>query len=168
MRLKTIYLALGSNVGDRAANLKHAIAALQRAGLSSIRESPIYETAPLLLEDQPWFLNQVLEAKTSLFPRQLLHLAQGIERDLGRERTILNGPRVIDIDLLLYGRVVMTSTELTVPHPRMADRRFVLQPLADLAPQLKHPLLKRSMTDLLDATKSQNVKPYRPAEAAGL
>ena len=162
MRLKTVYLALGSNLGDREANLRLAIRALARTSIEIVRASSIYETAPMLFEDQPWFLNQVVEAKTSLFPRQLLHCAQEVERQLGRKRTIANGPRIIDIDILLYGRTVMTSDELTLPHPRMAERRFVLEPLAELAPRLKHPVLKRSMSELLAGTKSQNVKPYVP------
>ena len=162
-RLKTAYLALGSNLGDREENLKHAILTLARPTMEIVRTSSIFETAPMLLEDQPWFLNQVVEAKTSLFPRQLLHCAQEVERQLGRKPAIANGPRIIDVDLLLYGRAIMASAELTLPHPRMAERRFVLEPLAELAPRLKHPVLKRSMADLLAATLFQNVKLYRPA-----
>ena len=164
VRLKTVYLALGSNLGDRERNLRQAIVLLARPGIEIARASSIVETAPMLLEDQPWFLNQVVEAKTNLFPRQLLHCAQDVERQMGRKRTIANGPRVIDVDILLYGRTVMDSLELTLPHPRMAERRFVLEPLAELAPRLRHPVLKRSMIDLLAATESQKVKPYRPAE----
>ena len=165
MRLKTAYLALGSNLGDREHNLKQAIETLARPALELIRASSIYETAPMLLEDQPWFLNQVLEIKTSLFPRQLLHATQDVEHQLGRKRTVANGPRVIDVDILLYGKVIMDSTELTIPHPRMTERRFVLEPLAELAPRLRHPVSKRTMLDLLSATKAQNIKPYK---AAGL
>ena len=168
MRLKTVYLALGSNLGDREANLRKAIVTLARPSIELVRASSIYETAPMLLEEQPWFLNQVVEVKTSLFPRQLLHCAQEVERQLGRKRTIANGPRIIDIDILLYGRTVMASYELTVPHPRMAERRFVLEPLAELAPRLRHPVLKRSMSELLAGTKAQNLKPYVPVESAGL
>ena len=162
MSLKTAYLALGSNLGDRYANLQQAIRILERPAIEIARMSSVFETAPMLLEDQPWFLNQVIEVKTSLFPRQLLHAAQDVERQLGRKRTIANGPRSIDVDLLIYGRTVMTCDELTLPHPRMAERRFVLEPLAELAPRLKHPVLKRLMTDLLAATQSQNIKPYKP------
>ena len=163
MRLKTVYLALGSNLGDREQNLQRAIETLNQTGIQILRASSIYETAPMLFEDQPWFLNQILEAKTSLFPRQLLHAAKDVERDLGRKRTIANGPRVIDVDILLYGRTVMTSAELTLPHPRMTERRFVLEPLSELAPKLRHPVSKRTILELLGATKTQNVKPYIPA-----
>jgi len=153
--VKTVYLALGSNLGDREKNLQQAIQALE-----VVRQSSIYETAPMLLEDQPWFLNQVVEIKTSLFPRQLLHHTQDIERVLGRKRTIVNGPRSIDIDILLYGQTIMSSDELTIPHPGMAQRRFVLEPLAELASTLRHPVLKRTIAQLLAGTKEQNVRPY--------
>ena len=161
--MKTAYLALGSNLGDREKNLDLALKALANPAIELVRSSSIYETAPMLLENQPWFLNQVAEVKTSLFPRQLLHAMQDIERQLGRKRTIPNGPRLIDIDLLLYGRTVMSSAELTVPHPRMAERRFVLEPLSELAPRLRHPVLKRTMLELLSATKQQDVRPYKSA-----
>jgi 2-amino-4-hydroxy-6-hydroxymethyldihydropteridine diphosphokinase len=161
MALKTVYLALGSNLGDRRQNLMQAIAALESAKVEIVRQSSIYETAPMLLEDQPWFLNQVIEVKTRLFPRQLLHTAQEIERRIGRRRTVAYGPRVIDIDILLYGRTVMSTDELTIPHPRMTERRFVLEPLSELAPRLRHPVLKRSIAELLAATKAQSVKLYK-------
>src|SRR4051794_14841201 len=118
MRLKTAYLALGSNLGNREANLESARQALAKRGIEIVRASSIYETAPQLLEDQPWFLNQVVEIKTGLFPRQLLHACQDVERQLGRTRTIRNGPRIIDVDVLLYGSTIMQSDELTLPHPR--------------------------------------------------
>lgn len=168
MRSKTVYLALGSNLGDREANLQQAIAALERTPIEIVSQSSIYETAPMLLEDQPWFLNQVIEAKTTLFPRQLLHRTQQIEHELGRKRIIANGPRTVDIDILLYGRTVMSSPQLTIPHPRMTERRFVLEPLAELAPKLRHPLLKRTMMELLDTTKCQQVSRYRPPGPPGL
>jgi 2-amino-4-hydroxy-6-hydroxymethyldihydropteridine diphosphokinase len=164
VRLKTAYLALGSNLGDREENLKQAILLLKGPTIEILRASSIFETAPMLLEDQPWFLNQVIEAKTSLFPRQLLHAAQDVERQLGRKRTIANGPRSIDVDLLFYGRTIMVSEELTLPHPHMAERRFVLEPLAQLAPQMRHPVSKRTITELLAATRSQNVKLYAPSK----
>jgi 2-amino-4-hydroxy-6-hydroxymethyldihydropteridine diphosphokinase len=133
-----------------------------------VRRSSIYETAPMLIEDQPWFLNQVIEARTGLFPRQLLHATQAVERRLGRKRLVANGPRTIDIDILLYGRTVMTSDELTIPHPRMSERRFVLEPLVEIAPELRHPVSKKRIADLLAAAKSQDVKPFRGSRPRGL
>src|SRR5689334_14349704 len=106
MLQKTVHLALGSNLGDREGHLEKAIRALAGPALTILRQSSIYETAPMLLENQPWFLNQVIEVKTTLFPRQLLHYVKEIELSLGRKRTIINGPRSIDIDILLYGRTV--------------------------------------------------------------
>jgi len=168
MPQKTVYLALGSNLGDREANLEKAIQALESPALTVIRQSSIYETAPMLLEDQPWFLNQVIEAKTALFPRQLLHYAKDIERSLGRKRAVAKGPRIIDIDLLLYGRSVIKSEELTIPHPGMAERRFVLEPLAELSPKLRHPVLKSTIAELLAATKQQTVRRFKAIERPGL
>ncbi|HEY3742511.1 MAG TPA: 2-amino-4-hydroxy-6-hydroxymethyldihydropteridine diphosphokinase [Bryobacteraceae bacterium] len=165
---KTVYLALGSNLGDREQNLEQAIRSLAHEPIELIRSSSIYETAPMILENQPWFLNQVIEVRTALFPLQLLHIAQRIELELGRKRMIANGPRTIDIDVLLYGRTVMASKELTIPHPRMAERRFVLEPLVEIAPDLKHPVLKQKMTELLAAAKQQDVRVFRREEPRGL
>jgi 2-amino-4-hydroxy-6-hydroxymethyldihydropteridine diphosphokinase len=142
--LKRVYLSLGSNVGDREANLR---AAIQR--LDPLRVSPIYETEPVDYKDQAWFLNVVVEAETALFPRQLLARTQRIECELGRVRTVPKGPRTIDIDILLYGDVVMRTTELEIPHPRMTERRFVLQPLADLTPDLRHPVTHMTVRAML-------------------
>ena len=169
MRFKTTYLALGSNLGDRERNLVEAVRLLTGEGnVEIVRRSSIYETAPVSYENQPRFLNQVIEVKTALFPRQLLHATQAIERELGRKRTMVNGPRTIDIDSLLFGRTVMVSDELTIPHPRMMERRFVLEPLAELAPQLRHPVSKQRISELLGAVKSQDVKAFRGPGPAGL
>jgi 2-amino-4-hydroxy-6-hydroxymethyldihydropteridine diphosphokinase len=142
--MKRVYLSLGSNLGDRHAKLRAALRRLQPA-----RVSPIYETEPVDYEDQPRFLNLVAELDTDLFPRQLLRRTQHIERELGRVRTTPKGPRTIDIDILLFGSVVMRTRELEIPHPRMAERRFVLQPLADLAPYLRHPVTHRTVRAML-------------------
>jgi 2-amino-4-hydroxy-6-hydroxymethyldihydropteridine diphosphokinase len=142
-----VYLSLGSNLGDRESNLRAAL-----AELAPLRVSPIYETEPADLPGQPWFLNLVAEAETSLFPRQLLSRTQRIERDLGRVRTVPKGPRTVDIDILLFDDTVVRTPELEIPHPRMTDRRFVLQPLADLAPDLRHPVTRRTVREMLAAT----------------
>ncbi len=144
--MKTVYLSLGSNVGDRESNLH---AALER--LQPTRVSPIYETEPVDYRDQAWFLNLAVEVETDLFPRQFLSMTQRIERDLGRVRTIAKGPRTIDIDILLFGAAVMHTRELEIPHPRMEERRFVLRPLADLAPDVRHPVTHRSVREMLEA-----------------
>ncbi len=155
--VKTVYLSLGSNVGDRARNLWEAIARLEEAGIRIRRVSSIYETEPQEVRDQPWFLNLVAEAETELLPKQLLARTQKIELDLGRKRSRLKGPRTIDIDILLYGNSVIRTPELTVPHPRMSERRFVLEPLAELAPELRHPVSRRTARDLLSGTLGQTV-----------
>jgi len=148
--VKTVYLSLGSNIGDRAANLRAAIDRLAAPRLTVQRVSPIYETEPVEYTNQRWFLNLVVEAETSLFPMQLLARIGKIERELGRVRTVPKGPRTIDIDILLYGKAVVQSATLEIPHPRMTERRFVLAPLADLAPDLRHPLTHLSIRQMLD------------------
>lgn len=147
--MKTIYLSLGSNLGDRHANLRAAIQRLAAPGLRVLHVSPVYETEPVDYTDQRWFLNLVLEAETSLFPLQLLARVQKVERALGRVRTVPKGPRIIDIDILLYGAAVMHGGKLEIPHPRMAERRFVLAPLHDLAPTLRHPVTRATVAELL-------------------
>jgi 2-amino-4-hydroxy-6-hydroxymethyldihydropteridine diphosphokinase len=156
--LKTVYLALGSNLGDRRANLAGALERLASADLRVLRASSIYETEPRDLANQPWFLNQVVEAETSLFPRQLLARTQKIERDVGRKRGQPKGPRIIDIDILLFGEAVIQTPGLEIPHPRMLDRRFVLDPLSELASELRHPLNRRTMREALAAVMDQQVK----------
>jgi len=155
--VKVIYLALGSNLGDRAANLRTAIDSLPAAGILVLRESPIYETEPVGYARQGWFLNMVVEAETALFPMQLLARTAKIERALGRVRTIPNGPRTIDIDILLYGKALVRSARLEIPHPRMQERRFVLAPLADLSPGLRHPVSRKTVRQMLEEAPAQNI-----------
>ena len=156
--MKTIYLSLGSNVGDRRAHLNQAIELLPASGVQILRTSPIYETEPVDYVNQSWFLNLVLEAETELFPLQLLTRTQRIERSLGRIRTNPKGPRTIDIDILLYARAIVRMARLEIPHPRMIERRFVLQPLADLAPDLRHPVVHQSIRQLLESAPPQIVR----------
>lgn len=156
--MKLVYIALGSNLGDRAEQLRQAREQIDAADLRLLRASSIYETAPRDVEDQPWFLNQVIECETELFPRQLLARLQRIERAMGRKRRIAKGPREIDLDILLFGDAVVKAPELEVPHPRMAERRFVLEPLAELAPEKKHPGTRRTMREMLAGVANQAVK----------
>src|SRR5690348_1251053 len=127
--MKTAYLSVGSNVGDRESHLAHALERLAADDLRIVRASAIYETEPRDVPDQPWFLNQVVEIETSLFPKQLLGRVQRIERLLGRVPTRPKGPRTIDIDILLYGEVIVSAPGLEIPHPQLPYRRFVLEPL---------------------------------------
>ena len=123
-----------------------------------LRRSSVYETAPQELRDQPWFLNAVVEVETSLLPKQLLARVQRIERQMGRERVTPKGPRNIDIDILFYGRTVIRTAELEVPHPRIGLRRFVLEPLAEIAPDLRHPLTGQTASQMLAALEPQEVR----------
>jgi 2-amino-4-hydroxy-6-hydroxymethyldihydropteridine diphosphokinase len=156
--VKTIYLALGSNIGDRESNLRAAIQSLSAAGMAVLRESPIYETEPVGYQEQRWFLNMVVEAETALFPMQLLTRIGKIECALGRVRSISNGPRTIDVDILLYGNAVVRTARLEIPHRRMHERRFVLAPLADLAPALRHPVTRKSVAQMLEAAPPLNIR----------
>jgi len=156
--VKTIYLGLGSNVGDREHMLQTAIDRLQSPELRITRASSVYETEPQGRRNQRWFLNLVVEAETDLFPRQLLGRIAKIEQQLGRRRMLANGPRTIDIDILFYGNFVVETPELKIPHPRFAERRFVLAPMVELAPNLRDPVSRRTMRELLPATAGQAVR----------
>lgn len=153
--MKTVYLSLGSNIGDREANLRQAIEKLNASGVRVLRVSPTYETEPVDVTDQRWFFNLVVEAQTGLLPLQLLAHAARIERTMGRIRTRAKGPRIIDIDILLYGVVMIKTPALEIPHPRMQERRFVLAPLADLAPELRHPGSGKTVREMLDGVSQQ-------------
>jgi 2-amino-4-hydroxy-6-hydroxymethyldihydropteridine diphosphokinase len=156
--MKTVYLGLGSNMGDRETMLQAAVRELESPRLHIRRTSPIYETEPMDVPGQPWFLNQVVEAETDLFPLQLLHRTAKIEVQLGRRRLTPKGPRAIDIDILLFGNAVVTTPKLEIPHPRFRLRRFVLAPLADLAPDLRDPVTRKTIRELLGELRGQAVR----------
>ena len=165
MPLKRAFLALGSNMGDRHANLERAIAALEAEGVPILRQSSVYETEPQELREQPWFLNMAVECETRLFPIQLVATTQRIEHSLGRNRgprAIPKGPRPIDIDILLFGKVLLDTPKLTIPHPRMLERRFVLEPLVEIAPLLRHPATGRLLKDELGKVSSQKLRRFSP------
>ena len=154
-----IYLSLGSNLDDRYAALQAALAAFPPA-VTVLAESPIYETPPWGVTDQPAFLNMVVRAETHLTPLALLALLKRLEAQLGRLPSIRYGPRKIDLDILFYDELILDTPELTIPHPRLHERAFVLVPLADLAPSLVHPVLGRSIRDLLAAVNTKGVERY--------
>jgi len=155
----TYHLGLGSNVGRRTAHLARARRLLERAGVEIIKASPVYETEPVDVPDQPWFLNQALEVRTELDPQALLRTARSIETALKRVRTTVKGPRTIDIDLLLAGGLVLDTPGLVVPHPRLHRRNFVLVPLADIAPAIRHPVLGQTIEALArDSSDPHRVK----------
>lgn len=148
--IRRAYLSLGSNTGDRAANLHAASHRLGQLG-SVVAVSSFYETEPVEFTKQPWFINCVLALETDKLPGQLLLEVLGIERDMGRRRTEAKGPRNIDIDILLFGDEIVEETGLRIPHPGLPARRFVLEPLAEIAPDVLHPELRKTMRELLDA-----------------
>lgn len=158
---KTAYLSLGSNLGDRKENLKRALTAIEAESIRIFARSSFYETEPRDVLEQPWFLNVAVGCETTYFPMQLLAVLQRVERELGRVRgagTIAKGPRLIDIDILLYGDVVMDSPKVTIPHPRMLERRFVLEPLLEIAPDLRDPVTKNPLLVFLRKISGQPVQ----------
>jgi 2-amino-4-hydroxy-6-hydroxymethyldihydropteridine diphosphokinase len=138
--------------------LDEAVDRLQAAGVQVLRKSSVYETEPQDLRDQPWFLNLVLEVETRLSPIQLLGAIQEIEKAIGRNRDVSKGPRTIDIDILLYGQAIVETGDIQIPHPRLDQRRFVLEPMKELVPDLRHPRSGRTMSELLRGVQDQGVK----------
>jgi 2-amino-4-hydroxy-6-hydroxymethyldihydropteridine diphosphokinase len=165
---KRVYLSLGSNLGDREANLKDAIERLRSVG-TVVEVSALYETEPVEAAPQPWFLNCAVALETEKMPKQLLSSTQAIEQEMGRRRqpTGAKGPRPIDIDILLFGSSVVDTPRLVIPHPGLHTRRFVLEPLAEIAPDQRHPVFKRTIRELRDALPpGQAVRRLSPASPA--
>jgi len=144
--------------------LRSAIEALPPAGVEVARTSSLYETEPQDVRDQRWFLNMVAECRTELFPVQLLGRLKKLELQLGRKRTIPKGPRTIDIDIILYGSAIVRTPTLEIPHPRFRERRFVLVPLAELAPDLRDPVSRKTIAALLAGVRDQSVRRFAPEQ----
>ena len=154
--MKLVYLSLGSNLGDRAAHLQRALDELATAGLEVARVSPFFRTEPLDYRPQPWFLNGVAEIRTELLPLRLLSTLQRIERKMGRRRTLPKGPRTIDLDILFYDNAVVRAPALTIPHPRIGERKFVLVPLGELVPDFRHPVTRKTVREMLSETADRS------------
>ncbi|HUK56681.1 MAG TPA: 2-amino-4-hydroxy-6-hydroxymethyldihydropteridine diphosphokinase [Nitrospiria bacterium] len=158
------YIGIGSNMGDRQAYCQEAVRLISRFPKTSLTAvSSLYETAPLERTNQDWFINCVMAIRTTLSPRDLLQACQEVEQFLGRKRTVRFGPRTIDLDILFYGNRTFQESGLTIPHPRAHQRRFVLVPLAEIAPELEHPSLHKTAVELLQGIKdSQEVRRWAP------
>jgi 2-amino-4-hydroxy-6-hydroxymethyldihydropteridine diphosphokinase len=163
MSEKTAYLSLGSNVGEREDRLGQAISLLERENVTVAARSSVYETEPQDIPNQPWFLNLAVECRTTLMPLQLMKLLLRIEKEIGRVRraNLRRGPRPIDIDILLFAEAVIDLPQLTIPHPRMLQRRFVLEPLLEIAPNLRHPVTHEPLRRYLALTMDQQVRVKR-------
>ncbi len=157
---RQVYLGLGSNLGDRAGFMRHACASLPPE-VNLLRASQIYETPPWGYTDQPAFLNQVVEVETGLEPEELLAKLKAVENDLGRVKNFRYGPRCIDLDILFYGSRIFQSDQLTIPHPALAERAFVLVPMHELDPDFIHPQLNKSIAELLAALNDHEVSLYQ-------
>jgi len=161
--MSIVYLALGSNLGDRLANLRLAVEALAPE-VKVLVQSSVYETPPWGYADQPAFLNMALKAETDLEPLALLRHLKTLETRLGRETTFRYGPRLIDLDILFCDDRVVDEEGLTIPHPRLHERAFVLVPLADIAPELLHPVLKKTVREMLGEVDVRGIEKVAPRE----
>jgi 2-amino-4-hydroxy-6-hydroxymethyldihydropteridine diphosphokinase len=159
--MQPVYLALGSNLGDREAYLRSGIRGLAARGVEVIRCASIYSTEPCDIPDQPWFLNTALEISTDLDPGTLLNACLQIERENQRVRALAGGPRTLDLDIIFYGSRIIREPHLTIPHPRFAARRFVLAPLAEIAPDFVDPVSGKTIRQLLQACADDSVVQIR-------
>jgi len=160
----TVYLGLGTNLGDRHANLQAALQALEPK-VKLTAQSPVYQTPPWGYTEQAEFLNMVVSAETDLKPRALLRYLKKIEKQVGRTASFRWGPREIDIDILFYDDLVLHSRKLTIPHPRIQQRAFMLVPLTDLAPEFRHPLTGKTIRQHLAEVDSTEIRPYHPEDS---
>ena len=153
----TVYLALGTNIGDRETNLGKALRRMRESGIQITKLSALYETEPVDYLDQPWFLNAVVEAHTDLRAEQLLATLRHIESEMKSKKPFPKGPRIIDLDILLYGNDTIDTSDLQVPHPRMLERNFVLVPLTEIAPALRHPSWPADAAQLLARSPDKSI-----------
>ena len=156
MRQEVVYLGLGSNLGDKVANCLRALTEVSASHHNQIHAlSSLYKTEPIGYRDQDWFINCVAEVSTTLPPRPFHAFLQGIEKGMGRKKTVKMGPRIIDLDILFYGAEVIEEAGLIIPHPLLHERGFVLVPLAELAPELRHPVLQKTAAELLEGLEGK-------------
>ncbi len=160
MKMPAVYLSLGTNLGDRRANLRSAVAALPPR-FNVLSESRLYETPPWGYEDQPAFFNMAVGGETNLDPAAVLKFLKELEARLGRAPSFRWGPRLIDIDILFYGDLILNTPSLVIPHPRLHERAFVLVPLAEIAPDLLHPVLGRSVMEMCAAVDISGIRPLK-------
>ncbi|MBN1272515.1 MAG: 2-amino-4-hydroxy-6-hydroxymethyldihydropteridine diphosphokinase [Candidatus Aminicenantes bacterium] len=156
-KISDCFLCLGSNLGKREKNLARARNLLQKEGVMIVSRSSLYETEPVGVGEQPWFINQVLHVRVRHTPKHFLHLVLEIERKIGRQQKGKGEPRVIDIDILLYGETVMKTKDLSIPHPRLSQRNFVLIPLVEIGSQIVHPVKKKTMADLMRNSEDKGI-----------
>jgi 2-amino-4-hydroxy-6-hydroxymethyldihydropteridine diphosphokinase len=155
--MSIVYIGIGSNLGDREKNCSRSVDLLEKNGIVIRQESSLYETIPWGLRDQPLFLNMVIKVETELKPQELLELLKNVEIEVGREKSSRWGPRIIDLDILLYDDIALNEETLTVPHPYLHKRDFVLIPLCEIAPDVRHPVLQLTMRELLQMLRNKSV-----------
>jgi len=159
-----IYISLGSNLGDRLANLRNVMTNISPE-VKAVAQSSIYETEPWGYSDQPSFLNQIIKANTNLAPFDLLAFFKEIEVSMGRQETFRFGPRLIDLDILFYDDLVLNTPKLTIPHPRIIERSFVLIPLVEIAPDLYHPVIGKTIQQLTTGVDSSSIEVFQSTKS---